>query len=145
MKTIAVKHVYPIWSLIFLIAILGAINFFGFYYENIGIIIAAIITTVVSIIFLVYEYILQKKILISSNDDGIIINGVLKKRYFKWSDIGYIDFKRYHNRYYSFEFGKLLIRIPENKTLKINNVANVKNAYDKLISAKREHYENINN
>ena len=142
MKTIAVKNNLSILGLVLIAALLGGLTYLGFAIDNYGAIILGIVFLVLIVLALVFN-ILQKTVLVSSDDNGIVINGVFKKKRLEWYQVGYIDFKRYHNRYFSVSYGKLIISLPENKKLKIHNVSNVKMAYDKLLNAKKEHYEKV--
>ena len=142
MKTIAVKNNLSILGLVLCTALLGGLTYLGFAIDNYG----AIILGIVFLVLIVVEFvlnILQKTVLVSSDDNGIVINGIFKKKRLEWYQVGYIDFKRYHNRYFSVSYGKLIISLPQNKKLKIHNVSNVKEAYDRLIEAKKEHYEKV--
>ena len=142
MKTIAVKNNLSIFGLILCTALLSILTYLGFVLDNYGAIISGIICLSLVVLALVFN-ILQKTVLVSSDDNGIVINGVFKKKRLEWYQVGYIDFKRYHNRYFTVPYGKLIISLPENKKLKIHNVSNVKMAYDRLIEAKKEHYEKV--
>ena len=142
MKTIAVKNNLSILGLVLIAALLGGLTYLGFAIDNYG----AIILGIVFLVLIVVEFvlnILQKTVLVSSDDNGIVINGIFKKKRLEWYQVGYIDFKRYHNRYFSVSYGKIIISLPQNKKLKIHNVSNVKEAYDRLIEAKKEHYEKV--
>ena len=142
MKTIAVKNNLSILGLVLIAALLGGLTYLGFAIDNYGAIILGIVFLVLIVVELVLN-ILQKTVLVSSDDNGIVINGIFKKKRLEWYQVGYIDFKRYHNRYFSVSYGKIIISLPQNKKLKIHNVSNVKEAYDRLIEAKKEHYEKV--
>ena len=143
LKTIAVKHKFPILIELLFFILFGGIVFLGFYLNDIRYIIPGLITTSFLLMWFIYEYLLQKEVLLSANEDGIVVNGIFRKKELKWYEVGYIDFKNYHNRYFSFSYGKLIISIPNNKKIKVSNVAYVKMAYDKLLNAKKEHYEKV--
>ena len=143
LKTIAVKHKFPILIELLFLILFGGIVFLGFYIDDIRCIILGLIITSFLIACFVYEYFLQKEVLLSADEDGIVINGIFRKTRLKWYEVGYIDFKRYHNRYFSVSYGKLIISIPNNKKITISNVAYVKMAYDKLLNAKKEQYEKV--
>ena len=120
MKTIAVKNNLSILGLVLIAALLGGLTYLGFAIDNYG----AIILGIVFLVLIVVEFvlnILQKTVLVSSDDNGIVINGIFKKKRLEWYQVGYIDFKRYHNRYFTVPYGKLIISLPENKKLKICN------------------------
>ena len=142
MKTIAVKNNLSILGLVLIAALLGGLTYLGFAIDNYGAIILGIVFLVLIVVELVLN-ILQKTVLVSSDDNGIVINGIFKKKRLEWYQVGYIDFKRYHNRYFSVSYGKIIISLPQNKKLKIHNVSNVKEAYDRLIEAKKDHYEKV--
>ncbi|MBR6071948.1 MAG: hypothetical protein IKP77_03835 [Acholeplasmatales bacterium] len=146
MKNIAYSYRLPIVLVLLLLLLLGGILAIGIIKEILYLILISSFFIVFIVALYIYLNLIRKNVLLSCDDEGIIIHKMNKDIKYKWYEIGKLDFNKAHNRYMSFDFyGTLIIGTPNNKIIKLYYVRDIKSAYDRLVESKQNHFSKVNN
>lgn len=145
MKNIAYSYRIPIVFVLLLLVLFGGMLAIGIIVEILYLIILCPIIIALTVTSYIYLNLIRKNVLLSCDDEGIIIHKTNRDIRYKWFEIGKLDFNKGRNRYMTFDFGTLIIGTPNNDIIKIYYVRDVKLAYDKLVESKYNHFSKVNN
>ena len=143
MKSLAYTRAVQLWEFLIGVVVFGGMLALGIVAKHIGFIISSSIVLAFVLVSTFILDFLRKYVAVSCDEEGIILHKTFRTVKVRWNEICSINFFRYHNRYFSVSYGKIKIGLPQNKEVKISNISDVKVAYDRIVAAKREHFEEI--